>query len=591
MYRDFYHLKSEPFGTHPHTGTFFISQTHKEAWNYLLSGIESQEPFLLLTGEYGMGKTLLCFRLMKYLQEKGDARVEYIPSSNEGFGGILRRIAIRQGIRTLPEDEEILQDMIYDRFRAEGNTSRFYLIIDDAQELDTQTLTKLKHLSNFNYDEFFPMIMIFVGHPSFLKDLSTSALRSLNQRIKRRCQLARFSLEDTKNYIFFRLLKSGATGVPAFPDETVKKIFEFSGGVPRLIHNICDTCLQMAAARQLISIPPAVADEAKRVVEASLVGAENETGEAAPLGEATASGPKIPPAGKAESLGPAPPLSAGEEKQEAVHPRSLIFDRRMRTTILIVAAALMLFSLALLSRLFMGHEKAFVLFPSLSRTEQEKTPLPPRKIQADGQIPVEERTEKRAAPVAVPKAEEIETLALAPAEGTAGRPGEAKGLVPAGGETAAAGIAKPAVFHPFLLRASSYQQQEQALAEMSEIRQMGLTPYLVKADVGDMGTLWRIYIGFFSTEEEARRIKTQYRLPHVSVQRSEYACQVGEYAKEADVAAVFDRLKQTGHFPYVIQKDRNRFRLYVGAYEKKAEAEALREDLQRKGFGSQVVRR
>ncbi len=591
MYRDFYHLKSEPFGTHPHTGTFFISQTHKEAWNYLLSGIESQEPFLLLTGEYGMGKTLLCFRLMKYLQEKGDARVEYIPSSNEGFGGILRRIAIRQGIRTLPEDEEILQDMVYDRFRAEGDASRFYLIIDDAQELDTQTLTKLKHLSNFNDDEFFPMVMIFVGHPSFLKDLSTSALRSLNQRIKRRCHLARFSLDDTKNYIFFRLLKSGATGVPAFPDETVKKIFEFSGGVPRLIHNICDTCLQIAAAKQLISIPPAVADEAKRVVEASLAGAERETGEAVPPGEAAASRPKGPPAGEAASRVPAPPVPAGEEKRKAVHSRSPIFDRRMRTTVMIVAAALMLFSLVVLCRLFMGHDKAFVLFPSLSRTVQEKSPLPPRKIQADSQTPAEEGAGERASPVAAPKAEEMETMVLAPAEGTAGRPGEPKGLSQTKEETAAGGAAKPAVFHPFLLRASSYQQQEQAFAEMAEIRQLGLTPYLVKADVGDMGTLWRIYIGFYATEEEARRIKTQYRLPHVSVQRSEYACQVGEYARETDVAAVFDRLKQTGHFPYVIQKDRNRFRLYVGAYEKKAEAEALREDLQRKGFSSQVVRR
>ncbi len=65
-------LKPNLFSAHPNTGTFFISHTHKEAWTYLISGIESQEPFLLLTGEYGMGKTLLCFRLLNFLQEKGD---------------------------------------------------------------------------------------------------------------------------------------------------------------------------------------------------------------------------------------------------------------------------------------------------------------------------------------------------------------------------------------------------------------------------------------------------------------------------------------------------------------------------------------
>ena len=278
MYRDYYHLNKEPFGTHPNTDTFFISHTHKEAWNYLLLGIESQEPFLLLTGEYGMGKTLLCFRLMKFLQDKGTPRVEYIPSSNEGYGGILRRIATSLGISPFPEDEDILQDMVYDRFRAERENTHFYLIIDDVHELDTTTLTKLKHLSNFNHNEFFPMIMVFVGHPLFLKDLRSPALRSLNQRIKRRYHLIRFSFEDTRNYIYFRLLKSGATGVPAFPDETVKKIFEFSGGVPRLIHNICETCLLIAASKQLISIPPGIVDDAKKMVEASLAGSEAEAG-------------------------------------------------------------------------------------------------------------------------------------------------------------------------------------------------------------------------------------------------------------------------------------------------------------------------
>jgi cell division septation protein DedD len=126
---------------------------------------------------------------------------------------------------------------------------------------------------------------------------------------------------------------------------------------------------------------------------------------------------------------------------------------------------------------------------------------------------------------------------------------------------------------------------------MSEIRQLGLTPYLVKADVGDIGTLWRIYIGFYSTEDEAKKIKTIYKLTNASIQKTEYSCQVGEFSNETEILTVFDRLKQSGYSPYVIQKDRNRFRLYAGAYERRAEAEVLRQDLQKKGISSQVVKR
>ncbi|MCG6536845.1 MAG: ATP-binding protein, partial [Syntrophales bacterium LBB04] len=142
MYKDFYHFKTEPFSAHPSTDTFYISNTHKEAWYYLLFGIETQEPFLVLTGDYGMGKTLLCLRLVKVLKEKEIPRVEYIPTSNEGFGGILRRMASSVGISPIPEDEEILQEMIYDRLRADTVRLRFYLIIDDAHELDAAILTK-----------------------------------------------------------------------------------------------------------------------------------------------------------------------------------------------------------------------------------------------------------------------------------------------------------------------------------------------------------------------------------------------------------------------------------------------------------------
>lgn len=595
MYRDYYHLKKEPFSTHPNTDTFFISHTHKEAWNYLLSGIESKEPFLLLTGEYGMGKTLLCFRLLKFLQEKGTTRVEYIPSSNEGYGGILRRIAASLGISPLPEDEDILQDMIYDRFRAESENSRFYLIIDDVHELDTATLTKLKHLSNFSHNEFFPVIMVFVGHPLFLQDLKNPALRSLNQRIKRRCHLTRFSLEDTKNYIYFRLLKSGATGVPAFPDETVKKIFEFSGGIPRLIHNICDTCLLIAASKQLILIPPDVVDDAKKLVEASLAGSEAET--EADSGSMTDAGVSMTILKERRADGAAvsgPVLSnrtgTEEEGPAMIRPRGSVFDKRMKTTLIIVAAALLLLLVAGLTRLLMNDNKKVSTFSPLSPTVQQKPPVQPEKNTVGIQTLREEPTDKPSgqAPGSTTRTDAMTSVPTEPS------PKQASGVnaqPSVKGETASSGIGKPIAFHPFSLRLSSYQQQERAFEEMSEIKQLGLTSYLVKADVGDIGTLWRIYIGFYSTEEEAKKIKTIYKLTNASIQKTEYSCQVGEFSNETEILNVFDRLKQSGYSPYAIQKDRNRFRLYVGAYERRAEAEVMRQDLQKKGISSQVVKR
>lgn len=158
-------------------------------------------------------------------------------------------------------------------------------------------------------------------------------------------------------------------------------------------------------------------------------------------------------------------------------------------------------------------------------------------------------------------------------------------------ETVSSGSAQVNAFHPFSLKSSSYQQPDRALAEMSEIRQLGLAPYLVKVNLGDMGVWWRLYIGLYATEEEARSILKTYKLSNVTVQRTDYACQIGEYSNETDILNMFGKLRQSGYFPYTIQKDRDRIRLYLGAYEKKSEAEALHQELLKKGINSLIVKR
>ncbi|TRZ52453.1 hypothetical protein D4S03_03395 [bacterium] len=391
MYKNFYHLTSEPFNTHPATDTFFISSTHKEAWYYLLFGIDTQEPFIVLTGEYGMGKTLLCLQLLKIAIEKGMRQVEYIATTNEGYGGILRRMATNMGISPLPENEEILQDMVYDRFRAEKDQSRFYLIIDDAHELDTTTLTKLKYLSTFSYNEFFPVVMIFVAHPSFLQDLKTPALSSLNQRIKRRYHLSRFSLEDTKNYIYYRLLKSGATGVPSFSDETIRKIFEYSGGVPRLINNICDTCLLIGASNHMVSISPAIVEDAKKMVEGSLTTTEgkaaNETDSTYDSRNIKSFSDHLPTDNAASQVDfSSNRMVIDEYEPEPTPPKVSVSGKRLKIAVMIVLVAVLLMMIvALLSTYFMKANKIFPFFSSNTVTEAKLQPV--QAVKADMKAP------------------------------------------------------------------------------------------------------------------------------------------------------------------------------------------------------------
>jgi type II secretory pathway predicted ATPase ExeA len=618
MYKDFYQLKTEPFKTHPDPGIIFISNTHKEAWYYLLYSMDTQEPYLVLTGEYGMGKTLLCLRLIQVLSKKGKTPVEYIATPNEGYGGILRRIASSLGISAMPEDVSILQSVIYDYFRTHDENTRFYLIIDDAQELDQETLTYLRQLSTFNHNGFFPVSIIFVAHPSFLEELKTPALSSLNQRIKRRYHLSRFNFDETKNYIYFRLLKSGATGIPAFSEESLHQIFTSSGGVPRLINNICDTCLLLGASEELTVISLPVVEQAVAMVEGSLAGTGSESDlvpeTTAGEEEGTAIAELVPTgidAAQQDSL-LATQVESEEGQSEAVRDKAPGFGKRIAQIAMTTAAVLLLMSAgAVISQLFFKDARLPAVFSPGNWPEKHQvisqSPIPAQvgaqPVQAvPGNIsgqpegsnkevpsPTNEKDPK-AVVDAFPPAEQAGTVtpgAAAPlsteiSSTDSQLPQKTQALVPESTEPD---------FFPYSLRSSSYQHPHRAEQELVEIRQMGLTPYLVKVDLGDLGVWWRVYIGFYPTDNEAKKIKTLYNLSGVTVQKTEYACQLEGIVSETELMSMFDRLKQSDYFPYVIQKGKDRFQLYVGAYERKSEAEAEHKNLLKNGFRNQIVKR
>jgi hypothetical protein len=89
-------------------------------------------------------------------------------------------------------------------------------------------------------------------------------LRQLKQRVALRSQLKYLSLADTTGYIQKRLELGGAPAEifeKAFPEETVRVVYRYSGGYPRLINTICENALINAFARQTRVVPAEIIEE------------------------------------------------------------------------------------------------------------------------------------------------------------------------------------------------------------------------------------------------------------------------------------------------------------------------------------------
>jgi hypothetical protein len=120
------------------------------------------------------------------------------------------------------------------------------LIVDEAQNLSNRVLEEIRLLSGVETTKEKVLRIILAGQPELNDKLDSEELIQLVQRVRLRFHLTALSPEDTKAYVLHRLEVAGSHGRKIFADDTYPIIFQYTGGVPRLINTLCDTALMGA---------------------------------------------------------------------------------------------------------------------------------------------------------------------------------------------------------------------------------------------------------------------------------------------------------------------------------------------------------
>lgn len=254
MYLDFFELKHKPFTIKSDANVLYMSPQYMTAFSLLQYGIENCDGFTVITGEVGCGKTTLCNALIRELDPSQYLVLMLsIPPQNERelLDAICVRLGISTGNLTLIED---VRAKITDRLRKERSQGRrAVLIIDEAQNLDFNSLESVRLLSNIERDDEKLLHIVLVGQPELKQNLRKRCLRQLRQRISVYHDLKPLSYQDTKNYIMHRLqLARGEKNkkclvqrkmIPTFSFFASRRIYSASKGIPRVINNICDKAL------------------------------------------------------------------------------------------------------------------------------------------------------------------------------------------------------------------------------------------------------------------------------------------------------------------------------------------------------------
>jgi len=269
MYRQHFGLKAKPFSLIPDPKFLHFSDKHKVAYSLLEYGLHEQSGLTVITGEVGSGKTTLIRHLLSEI-DQSELAIGLINNTHASLGDLTQWVALAFGIPHEDRDKVTLFRDVQDYLINEwANGKRAVLIVDEAQNMDKETLEELRLYTNINADGEQFLQIVLVGQPELRDILRAPELAQMAQRVSVEYHIEPLGWQDTANYIRHRLATaSNEESVEAashiFDSVAIAVIFYFSGGVPRLINTLCDFALVHAYAMGLQTINHTIALEVVR---------------------------------------------------------------------------------------------------------------------------------------------------------------------------------------------------------------------------------------------------------------------------------------------------------------------------------------
>jgi general secretion pathway protein A len=295
MYEEFYNLRERPFNLVPDPEFLYLSPQHKLARAYLEYGIKQRVGFVVLTGEVGTGKTTLLKSILRSREKNQRLGVLYQTAMAAGdlLEVLLREFEVRGHYASRTARLSAFNQFLLNAY---GRGEHVVLLVDEAQNLSPEALEEIRLLSNLQTEKEPLLQVILVGQPGLRERLRHPALRQLAQRVSVHYHLNPLNLQETKEYINFRLARAGGSGI--FTESAQDKLFEYTQGVPRRLNAWCDLALVAGFAEGRQEIDGEFIDTVIAAQGGSLEGPEQTDTttqeQPPPLPEATSSGISTP---------------------------------------------------------------------------------------------------------------------------------------------------------------------------------------------------------------------------------------------------------------------------------------------------------
>ncbi len=247
MYEAFFCLTHRPFAAAWATDRYIPTQSLEQARTTLVRVIDRAEGPGLVVGAAGTGKSLLCQLLAQHF--RGRFLVALLASARlSSRRALLQNILFELKLPYRDLDESELRLSLVDHLEPRaGGHDGLLLLVDEAHTLPLRLWEEIRLITNLIRDGQPRLRLVMAGGMAMEERLANPKLDSFQQRIAACCYLQPMHRDETIYYVQEQLRRAGADPAQLFTEPALKAIHTASDGIPRLVNQVCDHALMLAA--------------------------------------------------------------------------------------------------------------------------------------------------------------------------------------------------------------------------------------------------------------------------------------------------------------------------------------------------------